>query len=101
MRSSPVVAVIDRQHDRAARGRVEDAREAVLHAPIELVRALQEEAGRALCLIRVESRTFIVGFRHGSLSYGLARSDGSDRFIELYHVVAIAQAAAARTGKLG
>jgi hypothetical protein len=56
------------------------------------VRAFQEEAGRALCLIRIESRTFIVGFRHGSLSYGLARSDGSDRFIELYHAVAIAEA---------
>jgi hypothetical protein len=52
-------------------------------------------------LIRIESRTFIVGFRHGSLSYGLARSDGSDRFIELYHAVAIAEAAGARANGLG
>src|SRR5262249_11323260 len=36
-----------------------------LHAPIELVRALQKEAGRALRLIRIESPTFSVGFRHG------------------------------------
>ena len=58
------VAVVDRQHHGAARRRVEGAREAVLHAPVELVRALQEEARRRLRLVGVVAFTFLVGFRH-------------------------------------
>src|SRR5213080_4542840 len=42
-RRSLEVAVVDREHHGATRARVEDAREAALHAPVERRRALQEE----------------------------------------------------------
>src|SRR5262249_49803350 len=60
------VAVVDGEHHRAAGRGAEHARKPVLHAPIELVRALEEETRRGLRLIRVESCTFGVGFWHGS-----------------------------------
>src|SRR5262249_31913922 len=58
------VAVVDGEHHGAAGRRAEHARKPVLHAPIELVRALEEENGRGLRLIRVEPCTFGVSFWH-------------------------------------
>src|SRR6516165_366863 len=58
------VAVVDGEHHGAAGRRAEHARKPVLHAPIELVRALEEETGRGLRLIRVEPCTFGVSFWH-------------------------------------
>src|SRR5439155_21885505 len=46
---------------------IEHACEPVLHAPVELVRALQEEARRSLRAVGGEAFTFLVGFGHGSL----------------------------------
>src|SRR5262249_7955028 len=60
------VAVVDGEHHRAAGRRAEHACKPVLHAPIELVRTLEEETRRGLRLIRVESCTFGVGFWHDS-----------------------------------
>src|SRR5262249_60357018 len=60
------VAVVDGEHPRAAGRRAEHAREPVLHAPIELVRAFEEETRRGLRLIRVEPCTFGVSFWHDS-----------------------------------
>ena len=37
------IAVVEGQHDRAAAAGVEDPRQAVLHAPVQAVRAFQEE----------------------------------------------------------
>src|SRR6516165_1845295 len=58
--------MVDGEHHRAAGRGAEHPREPVLHAPIELVRALEEETGRGLRLIRVEPCTFGVGFWHDS-----------------------------------
>src|SRR5262249_23746729 len=60
------VAVVDREHHGAAACGAEHAREPVLHAPIELVRAFEEETRRGLRLILVESCTFGVSFWHDS-----------------------------------
>ena len=49
-------------------GRVEHARQAVLHAPVELVRALEEKARRCLRLVGLVALTFLVGFGHGVTS---------------------------------
>src|SRR5581483_1366880 len=59
------VAVVDGQHDGAAGGGIERAGQPVLHAPVELVAALEEEAGCLLRLIGKVALTFLVGFRHG------------------------------------
>jgi len=56
--------VIDREHDGAAALWAEHAREAVLHAPVELVRAFQEKARRRLRLIGLVAGAFDIGFRH-------------------------------------
>jgi hypothetical protein len=45
------IAVVDRQHHRPAAGRVENAREAILHAPVELVGAFQIKSRRKLRLL--------------------------------------------------
>ena len=55
MRSRPggralEVAVVDRQHHGAAGLRIEGPRQAVLHAPVELVGALEEKSRRGLRL---------------------------------------------------
>jgi len=59
------VAMVHRQHDGASRDRIEGLRQPVLHAPIELVRALEEEAGRGLRPVGLVSFAFFVGFGHG------------------------------------
>jgi len=60
------VAVVDREHHRATRARIEHARKAVLHAPVELVRALQKEPWRLLHLVCKIAISFNIGFRHHS-----------------------------------
>ena len=56
--------MVDGEHHGAARSRVEHPRHAVFHAPVELMRALQIEAGRLLRSIEGVAFAFLVGFRH-------------------------------------
>ena len=58
------IAVVDGEHHRAPRCRIEHAGEAVLHAPVELVRAFQEKARRGLRLVGLVALARFVGFRH-------------------------------------
>ena len=59
------VAVVDGEHDGAPRARLEDAREAVLHAPVVGARALQEERPIAGGHVEVEVLAVAaVGFGH-------------------------------------
>ena len=74
MRSRPggralEIAVVDRQHHGAPGVRIEGAGEAVLHAPVELVRAFQEKARRLLRHVGGVAFAFLVGFRHVSPSF--------------------------------
>ena len=60
------VSVVDRQHHGPASGRSEDARKAILHAPVELVRTFQVKPRRGLRLLDLVFSPFFVGFRHAS-----------------------------------
>src|SRR5262249_48826017 len=62
------VAMVYRQHHRAPGGRIEGARQPVLHAPVKLVQALEEEVGRGLRPLGLVAFAFLVGFGHGNLS---------------------------------
>ena len=65
------IAVVDGQHHGAPRRRVEDPRQAVLHAPVELVGTFQEKARHRLRPVRLVPLTFLVGFGHGFTSCSL------------------------------
>src|SRR5262249_27899577 len=58
------IAMVDRQHHRPPRRRVERAREPVLHAPVELVRAFQEKSRRGLRYVGLVVVAIFIGFGH-------------------------------------
>src|SRR5262249_34385541 len=60
------VAMIDREHHGAPGPGIEYARQPVLHAPVELVRALEKESRRGLRRCGGKALSFGVGFRHGA-----------------------------------
>src|SRR5674476_1255938 len=59
------VAVVDGEHHRAPRCRIEHAGEPVLHAPVELVRAFQEKSRRGLWAVGLIAFACFICFRHG------------------------------------
>ena len=61
--------MVDGEHDGAARRRIEGAGEAVLHAPVELVAALQKKSGRRLRRVGLIALAFLVGFGHSGFPW--------------------------------
>ena len=64
------IAVIDGEHDGASALGIEDPRDAVLHAPIELVAAFEKKARSLLRPVDGVAFPLSVGFGHDAPSFG-------------------------------
>jgi hypothetical protein len=68
------VAMINGQHHGAPGLRIEGPRQAVLHAPVELVRAFEEKARGGLWRSGLVAFAFLVGFGHFPSSSNQSRA---------------------------
>ena len=87
------VAVVEGQHHRAPGPGIEDVGEAVLHAPVEVVRALQEERLVGLGNVRpIALRGCGVGIGHGGASLRAEFAPGRQRTLQNTGVYSLREA---------